>query len=128
MENSVRKSGVITALFGLLIALFMSSAPAQATVPPSQCHNGTLLGAAVVICEIDINDDGVLNGNDIKVIIPVSGVLSGNKLVLLASALDNLTIDVSHIDIDVLTNAVVNVINGDVNITGPLVVLPCGCS
>jgi hypothetical protein len=133
MENSVRKSGVITALFGLLIALVMGSVPAQATVPPSHCFNDVYLGVPVVICVIDVNDDGIIDENDLKIIIPIARVLSDNKLTIdelnvLVKALDDLDIDIKNVS--VLNNTVVNVLNGFspvVTITGPLVVVPCGC-
>lgn len=64
--------------------------PVRAGRPPpgprlSHCNNGTCLGVAAIVCEIDINDDGVLNGDDVKVIIPISRGLSDNEINILTA-------------------------------------------
>lgn len=126
-----RTLGAVAALFGLLATLLLGTAAANATTPPSHCYNGTYLGLAAVICEIDINDDGVLNGNDIKVIIPLS-VLNHSQLNLLVVELDKVTgvsvpIDIG--DITILKDVVVNVYDLiDLNLDPDvIVVVPCGC-
>ena len=120
--------GAVAALFGLMATLLLGVASAQATTPPSHCNNGTWLGVAAIVCEIDINDDGVLNGNDVKVIIPISRVLNGNEINILTAALDDINVDVSDlVKVTSTTVSVLNYFSPSVIITGPLVVLPCGC-
>jgi hypothetical protein len=115
----------------MLFALIAGSASgAQATVPPSHCYNGTYLGLAAVVCEIDINDDGVLNGNDVKVIIP-GKILSSNELNILTAKLDDVVVNVPITigDITILKDVTVDVLK-DFNIVilpDVVVVLPCGC-
>lgn len=116
----------IFTLFGMVAtALLIGGGAAQANVPPSNCYNDTVGLVNTVICEIDVNDDNVLDGNDIKVTF-LNGVLNNTTLNLLANDLDNLTINIGDIDIDAIKDVVVKDV---VNVNPTLiVVLPCGCS
>ncbi|HEY0639083.1 MAG TPA: hypothetical protein VGD67_15640 [Pseudonocardiaceae bacterium] len=121
--------GAVAALFAMMATLLLGTATAQATTPPSHCYNtGSVVN--VIVCEIDVDDNGIIDGNDVKVLIPVIGNLSHNDLVVLAQVLDDLNIGLKDIDIDVLNGVVVEVLENAENlvvINGPLVVLPCGC-
>ena len=123
--------GSFAAVFAMMVALIAGSASgAQATVPPSHCYNGTYLGLAAVVCEIDINDDGVLNNNDVKVIIP-GKILSSNELNILTAKLDDVVVNVPITvgDITILKDVTVDVLKDFDIVILPdvVVVLPCGC-
>lgn len=113
--------GALAALFAIMATLLLGTATAQATTPPSQCQNTGLINV-IVVCDIDVDDNGVLNGNDIKVLIPVVGNLSNNDLNDLVSVLDDLDLDLKNIDVNVLSNILQDVI--DKLIVGVILKLP----
>jgi hypothetical protein len=119
--------GSILTLFGLMATVFLiAGGSAQANTPPSNCVNGQVGLVNAVICEIDINDNSVLDGNDIVVEV-LNKVANGNEINALVVDLDNLTVNIPVTVQDVVN--IKNVTVGDLNVDpSVIVVLPCGCS
>lgn len=124
--------GSLFALLGMLAALLLGSlSSAQATAPPSNCSN-ILVN---VVCEIDVDDNSVLNGNDIKVEI-LNKSLNGNELDILTVELDDILNDnvvnvpLSVEEILIVKDVVVTVFDDELNIVvipSVVIVTPCGC-
>ena len=120
-------ASVLTSFSLVVMTLLTGAGPAQANVPTSNCRNGQVGLVNAVICEIDINDDDVLDSRDLKIIIP-NCVASGNELAALADDLDALVISNPPTDEDRANiQAVVDEILTCVD-RPSAVILPCGCS
>ena len=115
--------GSVLTMFTVLAALLIGgAAAAQANTPTSNCKNGAVGLVNAVICEIDVDDNDVLDGNDIKVEI-LNYVANNNELSDIANDLD-----VANVDIDDVT-VIKNLVIGDINVDpSVIIVLPCGCS
>jgi len=112
-------------LFGILAGLLIGGSSASATGSATSCSNKTILSVSVVVCDIDVNDNNVLDGNDIWIEV-LNYVANNNEINALTVDLDNLTINVPVTATDVVN--IKNVVVQDLVVVAPVINIGgCGC-
>ena len=112
-------------LFGILAGLLIGGSSASATGSATGCHNGTVGLVNAVICDIDVDHNSVLDGNDIWIEV-LNYVANNNEINALVVDLDKLTINVPVTVTDVLN--ISNVVVKDLVIIAPVINIGgCGC-